>query len=332
MRRVETLLVIKFLLLAAIISLFTSCALPRERSSLLVSDTELRTLEYAAEAARAYGAGRYIDSEFALRKALVLDPQNKKLRANLAQALAQNDQLPEAERILRELYSQAQRRDRRDIARALGNLSLKRGGVQGATLYRQALQEALKLGQFEEALEISHEASGVLFLFGEEREARCFANIAYNLSAGADLGRYLKLLNAIGRSDQVVNLTLVAAPVAATAAPQATASPISAPAMVVVEGTEFVRAQALFALKHPDAQMQAEQARLKPASEAGMANAMDLILWSLAQKVEDKEAKVESARHLQELSPPSQIFINPALIIALQELPLVPEPSPTSSE
>lgn len=187
----------------AIALLLSGCALPApdERQS-FVPERELDVVSLAREGLAYYKKSRFVDAEFAFRRALYKHPGAPNLRANLAAALRETGQFAEAEDILLALHGTAKKST--EYAAALGQLYLRREDYTSARkFYTLALELALKSQEFADASGFARSLAVIAFRIGDEAEALCQSALALLLREDAtEMRRHARLLLATNRVDK----------------------------------------------------------------------------------------------------------------------------------
>jgi tetratricopeptide (TPR) repeat protein len=183
--------------------LLGGCALPApdERQS-FVPERELDVVSLAREGLAYYQKSRFVDAEFAFRRALYKYPGAPNLRANLAAALRETGQFAEAEDILLTLHESAKKST--EYVAALGQLYLRREDYASARkFYTLALELALKSQEFADASGFARSLAVVAFRIGDEAEALCQSALALLLREdAAEMRRHARLLLATNRVEK----------------------------------------------------------------------------------------------------------------------------------
>lgn len=170
-----------------------------------ISNQELKAVELATQALSYLGKGRYLDAEFALRKALYLTPNAINLRLNLILALEGQTRYEEALAEL-SLLSPALLSSSPLLA-TKARLKARNGDFKGAkAIYMQAVfLDGLNQGSVlddSKRADLARELARLSFVYAEEELALCASNSAIFLRTDSrDLLQHLKLLNALSLVD-----------------------------------------------------------------------------------------------------------------------------------
>lgn len=199
------------MLLLSIVTVISSCALPRQRlgQQEFVPKRELIIVSLAKKGQDYADKGRYLEGELALRQALFLEPNSRALKLELGKALVRQGLFEEAE----ELYNTLLAENPKSIQTILGKGVLLRvkGDFEGALQQFQTAEKLLipEVSPQSRILlaEVYQNISIVEFTRGFDEEARCAAKQA-TLFDGSPVryARYLRLLTADGFSTQALGL------------------------------------------------------------------------------------------------------------------------------
>lgn len=190
-----------FFVLAGIFAL-TACALPvpEQEQQGFVPGRDLDAVSLVREGANYYQKSRFVEAEFAFRKALYLHPKAANVKANLAAALRAGGQYDEAEDILLSLNAAAPKSI--EYLSSLARLYVEKRDYASARRYfTEAFELAIEKPDFAAASRFARSLSVVAFRIGDENSALCHSALATALNSDAEnTARHARLFLATHRT------------------------------------------------------------------------------------------------------------------------------------